>query len=70
MTTWKEFEYDHFSLGDDCHQYGMWGGCNLNCPVLQRGECDADSDAMFNLFVEECADDEEVCELIGKNRKL
>lgn len=29
----------------DCERYGMTWGCDIGCPVLQRGECELkDSD--------------------------
>lgn len=28
--------------GNDCEQYGMRRGCDADCPVWQRGECDCE----------------------------
>jgi len=27
-------------LANECENYGMTWGCDIDCPVLQRGECE------------------------------
>ena len=29
---------------DRCFKYGMNAGCDINCPVLQDGECELSND--------------------------
>ena len=27
-------------LGDECHRFGITWGCQPDCPVFERGECE------------------------------
>jgi hypothetical protein len=36
---YKNFVYDNFALGDECHRFGIIAGCKPNCPVFERGDC-------------------------------
>ena len=29
-----------FSVSNECERYGMCHGCDVDCPVLLRGECE------------------------------
>ena len=36
----------------DCERYGMTWGCDIDCPVLQRGECELKDDENKELYQE------------------
>lgn len=29
---------------DECMKIGIWGGCGMNCPIYQAGECEYSED--------------------------
>lgn len=37
-------EINHFTddsrTSSECHKYGIFSGCDPNCPVFERGECE------------------------------
>ena len=38
----------------DCERYGMTWGCDIDCPVLQRGDCelkDAENKELYKEFL-------------------
>lgn len=44
------------SVMSDCEKYGMTWGCDINCPVLQRGECelkDAENKELYQEYLDE-----------------
>ncbi len=36
----------------DCEHYGMNNGCNVDCPVLLRHECDLQVSELEDLYLE------------------
>jgi len=45
------------SVMNDCYKYGMTWGCDVNCPVLQRGECelkDDDNKELYEEYINSC----------------
>lgn len=36
----------------DCFNYGIVAGCDINCPVLQRGECELQNEENEDLYNE------------------
>ena len=45
---------------NDCEKYGMTYGCDVDCPVLQAGECelqDTDNKDLYKEFKEGGQDD-------------
>jgi len=47
------------SVMDDCHKYGVINGCDIDCPVLMRGECELKDDENKELY-QECLDQQGV----------
>ena len=38
----------------DCERYGMCYGCDIHCPVLQRGECECeDNKELYQKYLED-----------------
>ncbi len=37
--------------GNDCHNYGITWGCNVDCPVLIRGECELQDSDNKELYI-------------------
>jgi len=43
------------SVMTDCEKYGMTWGCDIDCPVLQMGECelkDTENKDLYNDFLD------------------
>jgi len=41
---------------NECYQHGMVRGCTIDCPVLQRGECelkDAENKELYQEYLQE-----------------
>jgi len=41
---------------DECFKYGITWGCDIDCPVLQRGECElkeSDNKDLYQEFLNE-----------------
>lgn len=44
----------------ECFDYGSWYGCNCDCPVFQRGECECeDPEAFAAMIDDECLNKED-----------
>ena len=42
------------SVMTECEKYGMCYGCDIHCPVLQRGECECeDNKELYQKYLEE-----------------
>lgn len=42
------------SVMTECEKYGMCYGCDIHCPVLQRGECECeDNKELYQKYLED-----------------
>lgn len=42
------------SIMTECEKYGMCYGCDIHCPVLQRGECECeDNKELYQKYLED-----------------
>lgn len=39
-------------IATDCERYGMGHGCDTDCPVLQRGDCELQKTDNKELYLE------------------
>lgn len=47
------FQRSDFGMfANECFQYGMRSGCDIDCPVLKRGECELKDDDNKKLYNE------------------
>jgi len=52
----KTFGVTALGVMDDCYKYGLIGGCDVDCPVLRRGECelqDSDNKELYAEYLDE-----------------
>ena len=62
---------NHASM-TDCENYGMTWGCDIDCPVLRRDECElqeAENKELYELMLEESGQDELEKETIQASKR-
>lgn len=46
----------HMKTSNECFNYGITWGCTIDCPVLQRGECelkDSENKELYKQYLDE-----------------